>query len=593
MKKRLRKGWVLLISLLLSACSTSAVITDENEINEEGSTQTTTTLDVAWSDLDGVTTYDAATVVTIALNETSVDETSGNVGVDNKVITISAGGDYLIQGSLDDGQLVVDAGDDANVHLIFDGVELINEKGAALVVLNADNVVITLAQGSENTLSDGRFYTLSGDEDPDATIYAKDDLTINGEGSLTINGNYNHGIHGTNEVSLVGGVIVVNALADGIKGKDSVKIKEADLTVNAAHDGIQSTNAEEEGKGFVYIESGELRIVAGLDGIQAQTQVLVSGGEISIQAGEKASEDESGKGVKAVLDVHIEDGKLDVSSLSDDALHSNGTLTIDGGILTLNAGDDAIHADRTLTLNGGEIDIERSYEGLEAQDIKITSGDVSIVAEDDGINTSASTTAAVAAGPGGQGMMQDDGSTLNITGGNILIDADGDGVDSNGTITMSDGTLIVFGPSVNNEASIDYNGSFTLSGGTILAVGSSGMAQQASASSIHTVMINTNTFSEGELVAILDDAGELVVAFEARKSASNIVFASESFSDGTYSLMSGGTLNSSLDDSVSMEGSYTGGSTLLEFTISSDISMVGTSQGGTMPGSGQPRPGRK
>ncbi|HAM62835.1 MAG TPA: dockerin type 1 [Erysipelotrichaceae bacterium] len=593
MKTRMKKGWVVLISLLLGACSTSAVITDENENNEEGSTQTTTTLDVAWSDMDGLTTYDATTVVTIALNETSVDETSENVDVDNKVITITSGGDYLIQGSLDDGQLVVDAGDDANVHLIFDNIALTNEDGAALVVLNADAVVITLAQGSENTLSDGSFYTLSGDDDPDATIYAKDDLTINGEGSLTINGNYNHGIHGTNEVNLVGGEIVVNASADGIKGKDSVKIKETVLTINAAHDGIQSTNAEEEGKGFVYIESGEVDIVAGLDGIQAETQVLVSGGDINIKAGAKASEDESGKGIKAVLDVQIEDGKLDVSSLIDDALHSNGTLTIDGGILTLNAGDDAIHADRTLTLNGGEIDIESSYEGLEAQDINITSGDVSIVADDDGINTSASTTAAVAAGPGGQGMMQDDGSTLNIAGGYILIDAAGDGVDSNGTITMSDGTLIVFGPSTNNEASIDYNGSFTLSGGTILAVGSSGMAQQASASSIHTVMINTSTFSEGNLVAILDDAGELVVAFEARKSASNIVFASESLSDGSYSLMSGGMLNSSLDDSVSMEGSYTGGSTLLAFTINSEITMVGTSQGKTMPGGGQPRPGRK
>ncbi|MHC1734460.1 MAG: carbohydrate-binding domain-containing protein [Erysipelotrichaceae bacterium] len=593
MNARMKKGWVILISLLLSACSTSAVITEDNENNEEGSTQTTTALDVAWSDMDGLTTYDSTTVVSITLNETSVDENSENVDLVNNVITITAGGDYLIRGSLDDGQLVVDAGNDANVHLIFDGIELTNEDGAALVVLNADNVVITLAQGSENTLSDGSFYTLNGDEDPDATIYAKDDLTINGEGSLTINGNYNHGIHGTNEINLVGGEIVVNALADGIKGKDSVKIKETILSVNAAHDGIQSTNAEEEGKGFVYIESGEINIVAGLDGIQAQTQVLVSGGEISIQAGEKASEDESGKGIKAVLDVHIEDGKLVVSSLIDDALHSNGTLTVDGGILTLNAGDDAIHADQTLTLNGGEINIESSYEGLEAQDINITSGDVTILADDDGINTSTGTTTTPNAGPGGQGMMQDDGSTLNITGGNIQIDANGDGVDSNGTITMSDGTLIVFGPSTNNEASIDYNGSFTLSGGTILAVGSSGMAQQASTSTIHTVMINTSTFSEGDLMAILDDAGELVVAFEVRKSASNIVFASDSLSNGTYSLMSGGTLNSSLDDSVLMEGNYAGGSTLLEFTISSQISMVGTSQGGNTPGGGQPRPGRK
>ncbi len=47
-------------------------------------------------------------------------------------------------------------------------------------------------------------------------------------------------------------------------------------------------------------------------------------------------------------------------------------------------------------------------------------------------------------GPGG-GDTADDSKQITITGGTLVVDA-GDGLDSNGNVTMSDGVVIVNGP---------------------------------------------------------------------------------------------------------------------------------------------------
>ena len=65
------------------------------------------------------------------------------------------------------------------------------------------------------------------------------------------------------------------------------------------------------------------------------------------------------------------------------------------------AGDDAIHAETRVQVDGGTIDISRSYEGLEGTEIVITGGDVTLVAEDDGLN--------VAGGVDGSGFTREGG----------------------------------------------------------------------------------------------------------------------------------------------------------------------------------------
>ena len=85
-------------------------------------------------------------------------------------------------------------------------------------------------------------------------------------------------------------------------------------------------------------------------------------------------------------------GAPSTSTPADDSIHSNTTVQIDGGTLTLASGDDGIHADATVEFNGGQIDISKSYEGIEANSITLNDGTVHIVSSDDGINGVASTT---------------------------------------------------------------------------------------------------------------------------------------------------------------------------------------------------------
>ena len=77
-------------------------------------------------------------------------------------------------------------------------------------------------------------------------------------------------------------------------------------------------------------------------------------------------------------------GAPSIVDSSDDSIHSNNTIQIDGGTLTLASGDDGIHADATVEFNGGQIDISTSYEGIEANSITLRDGTVHIVSSDDG-----------------------------------------------------------------------------------------------------------------------------------------------------------------------------------------------------------------
>ncbi|MBN1249991.1 MAG: carbohydrate-binding domain-containing protein, partial [Anaerolineae bacterium] len=112
--------------------------------------------------------------------------------VSGSSIIITSAGTYAITGTLDDGQVIVDTVDEETVRLVLNGVSIASSSSAPIYVANADKVVITLADGTENTVTDSEAYVLAdaGTDEPNATIFSHDDLTINGTGSLTVHGNY-------------------------------------------------------------------------------------------------------------------------------------------------------------------------------------------------------------------------------------------------------------------------------------------------------------------------------------------------------------------------------------------------------------------
>lgn len=229
--------------------------------------------------------WDEKSAVKITLNGDSVTADDKNVEVDGSKVTITGAGTYVLSGTLSDGQIVVDSDDKDSVRLVLNGAEITCSNSSAIWVKDGDTI-ITLADGTENTLTDGVEYTTdSEDDEPKAAVYAKDDLTFNGSGSLTVNGNYKNGIQCKDALKFVSGTYTITAANNGLVGKDSVSVKDGSYTITSGGDGIKSTNTDETDKGYVIIDGGTFTITAEGDGIQAETLLRVNDGDFTITTG--------------------------------------------------------------------------------------------------------------------------------------------------------------------------------------------------------------------------------------------------------------------------------------------------------------------
>jgi hypothetical protein len=421
----------------------------------------------------------------------------------------------------------------------------------------------TLADGTENRASDGDSYILDDAEsdEPNAAIFSKDDLTINGNGSLTVNASYNNGIASTDNLKITGGDITVNAVNDGIKGRDSIAVRDGTITVNTGGGSVNSSSGNRWGS-------------------------WGAGSTSDDGAGDSA------KGLKAGTDVTILGGVIAIDS-SDDSIHSNASLSINGGSIALTSGDDGIHSDSTLQINGGDISIANSYEGIESAVLTINNGTIHIVASDDGINAAGGQDSSSMGGRPGRGDFESSGDYhLYITGGYIAVDAIGDGLDINGPIDMTGGTVIVNGPTANNNGALDYAGAFNITGGFLVAVGSSGMAQAPSASSTQYTVMHTfpSPRAAGSVAHIETEGGEGILTFAPTKAYQSVVLSSPELENGsTYVVYSGGSSTGTVTDGLYSGGTYTPGAQVAELTITGMVTGAGPGGGG-FPGGGGGRP---
>lgn len=347
----------------------------------------------------------------ITLSPDGSTSTDASVRIDGQTVTITQAGTYQIAGTLDDGALIVESGENAKITLVLGGVSIKNTTGAAIQIATADDVTIELSEDTTNVLQSGEEVDIAtateSEEASGGALQSKVDLKIKGKGSLTVLGYLNNGIHCTKDLKIKNGNISVTALGHGIKGKNSVTVSGGTVTVTSGKDGITSDETENEEKGFVTIEDGEIIITSAGDGVSAETTLTVTGGVISIISGggsanaqqktdnmrgwwdfdNSASDDDSVscKGLKAGKAMTISGGSITIDA-QDDALHTDGDMTISGGECILSTGDDGAHAALSLTVLDGKITVLTSYEGLEANQITLAGGELDITATDDGIN---------------------------------------------------------------------------------------------------------------------------------------------------------------------------------------------------------------
>lgn len=282
-KQNLKNFFPLLIGILLvlSGCNGNSNSSTENKediINHL----------VSYKDSDYYTNWqaDQFTYINLEGSTATVDGTDGAVVEDNQIL-IRTSGTYVVNGTLEDGQLVIDAEDTGNVRLVLNGATIHSSTSSPIFVKQADKTIISLEENTENTLSDTINYVYADDatDEPSATIYSKDDLTINGSGTLTVQGNYHDAIKSNDDLKITGGTINITSIDDGIVGKDLLAIKDATITVTAGGDGLKASNDEDNSKGNIALESGNYTVEAEGDGIQAENVVAVSDGEYVITTG--------------------------------------------------------------------------------------------------------------------------------------------------------------------------------------------------------------------------------------------------------------------------------------------------------------------
>lgn len=531
-------GIMLAVALVAATgCSSSAQINAAEQ--SDGSTdvqqsiqEATGEMDLEYSSRDTDPSYDESSATRIALSEAGASVSGDNATASGSTVTIAAAGTYVITGSSSNGQIVIDAPDDAKVQIVLDGVALSNGSGPCIYASNADKLFVTLAEDTANTLSDGSSWTLSGSEDePDATVFCTCDLTVNGSGTLNVDATTHHGIHSTDDLVVTGGTLNVNAANDGLVGKDSVKIGGASVHVTAQDDGVKASNDDED-KGFVLISGGDVDIDAQDDGIKATCLIKTSGGTVTVDS-------------------------------QDDALHSDADLWLDGGTLTISAADDGVHAERSLWLAEGTLDITSSYEGIEGQDILVTGGSSSIAYSDDGINaavasdeTSSENTQADAQQANGQnrqtgtgqmpGQQSETGGTITITGGTIdlVSTRQGDSLDSNGTIQIEGGTVTTSGAATGDSSVLDFETSGTISGGTFIGLGATSMETGFGSSSQASISA-TISGSAGDVVTIEDSSGTQIASYTAENPYAYLLASVPEMADGeTYAVLVNGTQKS-------------------------------------------------
>ena len=540
----------LLAALALTGCSTtsnalaSGTTAADSSVGTTATTSSATATNTAASSssfstnvksgekLDVDTHYSEQDLSWDASSETAIDlsnpTATDGVTVEDGTLTITKAGTYKLSGEYQ-GQIKVETADSDAVRLVLDNANITNSSGAALNVVNADEVILYSASGTTNTISDGADYTATGEDDPDAVVYSKADMAIAGEGTLKVNGNHEDGIHTSDGLVIASGTLEVNAANTGIKGKDYVDILGGTINVTAQQDGIKSTNDTDEGKGWTRLSNGTVTVNAGDDGFKASRVVEISGGSLTVE--------QSDEGIEAQY-INVSGGDVNVTSADDGmnaSLKTSNSESTDSSANTSDAANQQQNNQQQGSLPGGQ------QNGTSNQQQQGTGQPPAMP----GGNAQDGTSQNGTTGTGQQGMGQPPqggmpgggGGTfevidaaINVSGGHVTVNAEGDGIDSNGVTTLSGGTLIVNGPSQGGNAALDTNGDLLLNGATVLSGSTADMFEAPSTNSTsgYLKLTNSSGFEQGSTVQVADSSGKVVANYKVTKSNVQLVLVSSS-----------------------------------------------------------------
>ena len=362
-------AWLLSLSLMgftITGCAANAAKNSSNEstisTQQTGSVKSSDTeskdnetktasasnrdLSSIYSEEDLNTSWDksSSTIITLNGSEAKVEGSGANYS-DGKV-NITSSGTYVLSGKFT-GQVYIDAGDSAVVHLVLNGVEINSESGPAIYAADGKKVILTLAESTENTLSDTSSYTFAdGEDEPDATLFIKNDLLINGSGRLKVNANYKTAIKTKDTLAIISGNFDLTSVDNAVRAKDALTVEAGTFKVNVTGKGFTSD-------GELNIYGGDINIEKSEEGLEGLT-VEIYGGNVDISA------TDDGINARTKYDDSVSDAEKEMLGNQD---QDGVEVRIAGGTVNINASGDAIDSNGDLYIEGGETYISGPTSG--------------------------------------------------------------------------------------------------------------------------------------------------------------------------------------------------------------------------------------
>ena len=581
--KKVNKSCVA--AVILAMCLMTSGCGSQNYTTNNKNTDTTIASSITAQDTNVTHADDADNYKTEITGEFSITSIDGSTITQNdSIYTITQAGEYTVTGLLSEGQIVVNADDNAEITIVLNGTSITCSNGSPIYINNAHNVKIKSEENTYNCIVDARAEAddnsdNSSSENGNAAIYAACDLKLVGKGALSVTGNYNNGIQSKDDISIKNVTIKVNAVNNAIKGNDEVAIESGEIiAISRKGDGIKTSNSslstKGKQKGNVIISGGNIDIYAACDGIDAAYGVDVSGdGNLNIYTdtysdySEAVAADNSGSSASSLgnppdmnntqnngnmgnhpdmnnsssnpgmkgnfgggnraangMPGNNSSGNSSKKSYSTKGIKAESEINISGAAINISSTDDGIHANS----DSGVLETGEDGKGI----ISISGGTITISTGDDGIHADKElniTDGYINVLTSYEGL---EAITINISGGQSFIYAADDGINactgdgsSTPLINITGGYIDVTTGSGDTDA-IDSNGSYTQSGGMVLVKGGSSSGQVSG-----SIDVDGNITITGGTCIALGGICETPV-----NSVNAYVFSSVSFNAGSYSV---------------------------------------------------------
>lgn len=468
--KKVNKSCVA--AVILAMCLMTSGCGSQNYTTNNKNTDTTVTSSITAQDTNVTHADDADNYKTEITGEFSITSTDGSTITQNdSVYTITQAGEYTVTGLLSEGQIVVNADDNAEITIVLNGTSITCSNGSPIYIKNADNVKIKSEENTYNCIVDARAEAdgnsdNSSSENGNAAIYAACDLKLVGKGALSVTGNYNNGIQSKDDISIKNVTIKINAVNNAIKGNDEVAIESGEIiAISRKGDGIKTSNSslstKGKQKGNVIISGGNIDIYAACDGIDAAYGVDVSGdGNLNIYTdtysdySEAVAADNSGSSTSSVgtpPDMNNAQNNGNMGNPPDmNNTQNNGNMgnPPDMNNSSSNSGNNpdmkgnfgggnrAANGMSGNNSSGNSSKKSYSTKGIKAEsEINISGAAINISSTDDGIHAN-SDSGVLETGEDGKGI-------ISISGGTITISTGDDGIHADKELNITDGDINV------------------------------------------------------------------------------------------------------------------------------------------------------